>query len=213
MKNNVSVINNTGKDIIVIVNKINGSMQIRIDEGGKLVRLFTLKPGNVFRDSDGVEYIVCEHFINDTTAVVTKKLLEKKWEFGLTNNWGNSYIRAYFNGEYFKELENKFGTESIIGHEVDLLSMDGYDDYGTCVDKVSLMTFDQYRKYSKIIGKVDSWWWLATPNQTPSRNDSSYVRFVCSDGGVSCNGCGYDGGGVRPFFILPSSIFVFPDAE
>ena len=213
MTKNVNVINNGGKDVKVTVNEINGKMQIVIDVVGAMVELSTLNPGDIFKDNDGIEYIVCEHFSDGTTAVVTKELLENSMDFGNTNDWKESGIRTYFNGDYLKELERKFGAENIITHESDLLSMDGYDDYGTCMDKVSLMSFDQNRKYRKLIGKLSEWEWLLTPDQTPtSNNDSSYVQCVDSNGGVSYDVCGY-GGGVRPFFILKSSISVSSNVE
>lgn len=105
-------------------------------------------------------------------------------------------------------MERKFGSENIIPHKVDLTSTDGFDDYGYTNDKVAAMTFDEYRKYTKGIGLVNDWQWLSTPNQTTSRGDTSYVRFVDDGGYVGCGDCDWNGGSVRPFFFLKSSIFV-----
>ena len=96
-------------------------------------------------------------------------------------------------------------------HTVDMLSMDGDDSYGKCEDLVSAMTFDRWRKYHKYIGETDCTEWLSTPNQTEKVNDTRYVQVVYSGGFVDCCDCLWDGCGVRPFFILKSSILVSVD--
>lgn len=210
MSDNVNVINNVGKDVVVTVNNKDGSTQIVIDlaSNGNKVELSTLKPGDIFKSND-VEYIVLEHFDNYTTGIIRKELLESNMKFDSdNNNWKTSYIREFLNGDYLKTLNNSFGKDNIIEHTVDLLSLDGLDDYKTSTDKVSLLTIDQYRNYRKILGEnKNNGWWLSTPNSTPSGYGSGVVRYVDSDGDVDCNWC--DGvGGVRPFCILKSSIFV-----
>ena len=138
-------------------------------------------------------------------AVIRKELLEDKKKFDSNNNnWRISSIRGFLNGEYLEEIENVFGKDRIVEHAVDLLSLDGLDDYGTSNDKVSLLTIDQYRKYRKVLGEnLDNLWWLLTPNSTPSGDSSRCVRCVGSYGDVFYFDCGYDRG-VRPFFILQS---------
>ena len=50
-----------------------------------------------------------------------------------------------------------------------MLSLDGLEDYGTSIDDISLLTVNEYRKYRKILGSnLDNWWWLITPDSTPS---------------------------------------------
>ena len=95
---------------------------------------------------------------------------------------------------------------------MDLLSLDGYDDYGRTTDKVSVLTIDQYRKYHKFIGNVDRWNWLATPDSTPSGTDASSVQIVNDSGDVNWDYSDYCGG-VRPFFLLKSDIFVSSETE
>ncbi|WP_342759498.1 DUF6273 domain-containing protein [Kineothrix sedimenti] len=169
------------------------------------VVLSSVKPGDIIND----KYIVLEHFESGATAVIRKELLEKTMDFGDSNNdWRSSNVRNYLNNEYLKDVEKEFGADSIVEHMVDLLSMDGLDDYGSSRDKISLLTIDQYRKYRKILGdNMKNWWWLATPDSTPSGWSTGYVRCVDSSGGVCYDGYICDGG-VRPFFILKSSIFV-----
>ena len=208
MSQNVNVINNVGKDVVVTVNNENGNTQIVIDLARNRVELSTLKAGEVFTKNN-VAYIVLDQLRNESTAVIRKELLKDTMKFDSDdNNWKTSNIRKYLNGNYLKELNDVFGEDNIIEHTVDLLSLDGLDDYGTSTDKVSLLNIDQYRKYRKVIGEnKDNWWWLLTPNSTPSGCGSDDVRYVCSDGDVDYFWCDYSRA-VRPFFILKSSIFV-----
>ena len=211
MLDNVNVVNNVEKDVTVTVNNKNGNTQIVIDLAGNKVKLSTLKVGDVFKTKN-IEYIVLEQLDNDTTAVIRKDLLENKMKFDSdNNNWKTSSIRKYLNGDYLKKLGESFGEDNIVEHTVNLLSLDGLDDYKASNDKVSLLTIDQYRKYRKVIGEnKDSWWWLSTPDSTPSGYGSDFVQYVGSSGDVDDDW--YDGSGaVRPFFILKSDIFVSCD--
>lgn len=203
MSNNVNVINKAEKDLDVTVNNVDGNIQIIINTKAD-TDLLALKVGETFKVND-VEYIVLEQLDGNQTAIIRKELLEDKREFDSDNNdWRTSSIREFLNGEYLKEIENAFGKDRIVEHTIDLLSLDGLDDYGTSNDKVSLLTIDQYRKYRKVLGEnMDNWWWLVTPDSTPAGDSTHYVQGVCFGGGVSYGGCGYSGG-VRPFFILQS---------
>lgn len=203
MSNNVNVINKAENDLNVVVNNIDGGIQIIIDTKKKELDLLSLEAGDIFK-VDNVEYIVLEQLADNQTAIIRKDLLEDTMEFGSDNNWKTSSIREFLNGEYLKEIEKSFGKDRIVEHSVDLLSLDGLDDYGTSIDKVSMLTIDQYRKYRKVIGKnLDTWWWLITPDSTPSGSSIRYVQCVGSVGCVDYGGCGCDGG-VRPFFIVQS---------
>lgn len=157
------------------------------------------------------KYVVVNRYVNGDTCIVRKEVLIPNIQFGDTNNWSKSDLRKYLNTEYLKEIMDEFGEIEL--HTVDMLSMDGDDSYGKCENLVSAMTFDQWRKYHKYIGNADCTEWLSTPNQTEKLNDSRFVRIVYSDGRVGCNGCGWDGYGVRPFFILKSSILVSVDKK
>lgn len=154
------------------------------------------------------KYIIVNRYVNGDTCIIRKETI-KNIRFGETNKWNESDLRKYLNTEYLKEIMDEFGEIEL--HTVDMLSMDGDDSYGKCKDLVSAMTFDRWRKYHKYIGNADCIEWLSTPNQTEKSNDTCYVRVVDS-GGVVCYGvCDWRGCGVRPFFILKSSILVSVD--
>lgn len=200
------VINNTNIDFNIQIKECDGKPVIYIEEPEQKTRLSDLRPGNIFKGKNGNEYIVCEQLLFGT-AVVRKDILDKKMNFGEDNNWANSGWRKYLNSEYLQEIGNEFGEENIVEHEVNLLSMDGYDDYGVVRDKVSAMTFDRYRKYHKYIGNVPEWNLLSTPDSTPSGYGASGVLCVGGGGYVSCTRRRGDEA-LRPFFVLNSYIDV-----
>lgn len=124
-----------------------------------------------------------------------------------SNNWENSGLRSYLNGEFFEKMTAEIGLENIVPFERNLLSLDGQTEYGKCEDKVSLLTVDEYRKYRSLIPNTkDYWWWLVSPWSTPCNDYKRPVTVVSSAGNIFSIGCGNDGG-VRPVCIFLSSIF------
>lgn len=207
MRKNVNIINNAGKDINITVNGNSDKVEIVIDLAKKDFKLSkSLKPGDTFKDMDGDEYILLYYLPNGDAAILTKNNLTEM-KFGSNNNYNGSDVDKYLCNKWLPELERKFGSENIVEHDVDLLSLDGETDYGTIKRKVSAITLDLYRKNKKAIKKhIKKWFWLATPWSTPEGIGSGGVCCVGSVGDVRCNWCGY-GGGVRGFTILKSTMF------
>lgn len=124
-----------------------------------------------------------------------------------SNNWENSSLRDYLNGEFLEKIAAEIGLENIVPFERDFLSLDGQTEYGKCEDKVSLLTVDEYRKYRSLIPNTeDYWWWLVSPWSTPCNDYKRTVTVVSSAGNFSNCNCVNDYG-VRPVCIFSSSIF------
>lgn len=135
------------KDGKLIIN-INSDLEKVLNSNKKV--LSSVKVGDIIND----KYIVLEHFVDGTTAVIRKDLLENLMKFGDDNNdWRQSIVRKYLNNDYLREIEAEFGEDNIVEHTTNLFSIDGLDDYGTCHNKVGLFDIDQYRKYRKVLGK------------------------------------------------------------
>lgn len=145
--------------------------------------------------------------ITDKGYVCLADRMEESMQFDSNcNNWQASELRNYLNTKFYGNLASVVGADNIIPFERDLWSLDGQKEYGTCEDKVSLISLDEYRKYRALIPNADYWWWTLTPDSTECNGDSRFVRVVCSSGDFYLRDFSY-GFGVRPFCIFSSSIF------
>ncbi len=124
-----------------------------------------------------------------------------------SNDWVKSQLREYLNTEFIEKIADEIGEKNIVSFKRDLLSLDGQTEYGECVDKVSLLTIDEYRKYRSLIPNTDDyWWWLVTPWSTACNDWNTTVTVVSSSGNVCSSICDIISG-VRPFCIFSPSIF------
>ena len=165
------------------------------------------KPGEVVKIGDR-EWVILEQ-LSKGTAVITKDFIETM-EFGNSSDWRTSLIREKLNKEFIKELTTAIGGWGVVEIERDLISLDGLDDYGTCIDRISLLTATEYAKYHKILGLRTSypdWWFIITPLSAPSNGISRDVCCVNSVGSVDWNDYVF-ASGVRPFCVLDSSILI-----
>ena len=164
--------------------------------------------GEVFKVA-GIEFVKFYDENGQTVAVAKDSLFTDV--FGANNNFAASNILKRLNEEVLPKVVAEVGEENVVEHEVDLLSLDGSDKWGKVNCKISIPTFDFYRKHVKVFDKhkPSSWWWLATPDTTTDHYDCDYwVSCVAPSGCMDLNigGCNYFG--VRPFCVLKSNIFV-----
>lgn len=145
-------------------------------------------------DSEGNAYMLADEKIYDM-------------KFGENNDWRESPIRKKLNEELYQKIVAELGADALVTIQTDLFSHDGLRDYGKCEDMVSLLTYDLYRNNWENIKGFDEWFWICTPDSTPSGYGSDGVLYVYSGGDVGYRWCG-GSKAVRPFFILRSSIFV-----
>lgn len=207
MESGIEIINRVGKDLSIRTEKAGGVTRVIVELPESRVRLSALKEGDAF-NAGGIGYIVLEQFRYGRTAVIRKKELESSMEFGLNNNWKEGDIRKRLNGEYLEELTEVFGIGNIAEHSVDLTSLDGLNDYGTSIDRVSILNIDQYRRYRKMLkAPMGCFWFLATPDSTPSGYGSCDILHVAPDGDVGVDICRARMH-VRPYFVLNASVLV-----
>ena len=128
--------------------------------------------------------------------------------FGENNDFSKSYILNKLNNEFLPEIENIVGSENLIEFETDLISLDGSKKHGTMKSKVSIPTFDFYRKNRTTFAKynLNNWWWLATPDTT-SEFVNDYWAVCVSPRGSIINFSYNVSRGVRPFLTFISTIF------
>ena len=161
----------------------------------------------------GNPYTVLDKDFQGGVFLLSKNILfEEAFDKDNYNNWAASSLREHLNGDFLKELEEKIGAENILEFERDLTSDDGLKDYGTCKDKVSLITCDEYRGYRTVskddIGLKDKWWWTATAYSTPYSSNSYFARIVYTDGSLNYYNAYFGNYGVAPCLCLLSSLEV-----
>lgn len=143
----------------------------------------------------------------DKGIVCLAERIKDSFDFGTNNDWKESSIRKYLNKEFYEKLVDEIGEDHVVTFERVLTSLDGQKEYGSCEDKVSIISLDEYRKYRELIPNEKYWWWTLTPDSTKCNNDTSWVCIV-SPVGYIVNYNFSISIGVRPFCILKSNIFV-----
>ena len=123
-----------------------------------------------------------------------------------SSNWKESSLREELNTSFLEKINTPFDGNAVVEFDRNLLALDGQTEYGTCRDKISLLTVDEYRKYRKYLPNMDKWWWLITPWSTPYNDYFKSVAVVSSSGNVVRSNCSNDNG-VCPVCIFSSSIF------
>lgn len=128
-----------------------------------------------------------------------------KTDFGKSNNYAESDVLTKLqNHKLVEELKNEFGNR-LVPITTDLTSMDGLKDYGVVEgNTLSLLTSMDLIEFGKHIPPIGTPYWLASPNQTQSRGDSSFIQYVGSNGRVRYEVWGWYAMGVRPFFTIKS---------
>lgn len=200
----------------VTVQTTNGRFSVELTEGelknllrkANLTELGKIEPGDIIKIGN-LEFIVFKQ-LNGETALLWRYALDECRKFDNdTVNYAKSSIRKYLNTEVYEMLAAEVGAENIVEHAVDLTTEDGLKVYGSVTDKVSLITEQMYKENRDVIGpNLERWWWLATA--CSKQELCSCVRAVNGNGVL-----GYRNffnvslvGGVRPFCILKSNIFV-----
>lgn len=181
---------------------------IEKEEQKNKVMLKDIPVGGKFDTGIG-RFIVLEQK-EDCTAVITEDLYRKDVEFDDDcADYKKSSLRELCEGEILNEFSDEFGEENICTNEAGLVTVDGQEVFGKLLTKVRPLTFDEAREYNDLLVSKDlpDWYWTCTPWSTRERGWEYSVAVVSPSGGIY--GDDYDGsGGVRPFCILKSNIFV-----
>lgn len=146
----------------------------------------------------------------DKGIVCLAERIKDSFNFGLNNDWKESSLRKYLNKDFYENLVNEIGEDHVVTFERDLISLDGQKEYGKCEDKVSIISFDEYRKYRELIPNAEYWWWTLTPDSTKCNGDTSWIRIVSPSGCIGNDSCS-SSSGVRPLCIFSSSLFESKD--
>lgn len=132
------------------------------------------------------------------------------------NDLRRSDVMKYLSDRFTEFVQRGTPLDTFIPFKIDLQDTTGQTEYGTVEYRIGLLTLRQYGKYWRLIPKVDTPWWLATPygtpNCSPNANNSYGVWTVKSDGSSDFwryyNSCG-----VRPALYFPSTLWVSTEDE
>lgn len=164
-----------------------------------------VKDGETFTIA-GMEFIKFPE-VNRTTPVVMKDMAFR-CRFGSNNDLRSSSVLQKMEKEILPDIIKVVGEENVLTFETDLTTLDGLKPYEDMESRISLPTLDFYRKHVKIFDqhKIDTWWWLATPESAQPHSAPTWIVCVAPSGGIDGCYCHNDCG-VRPFLIFNSSIF------
>ena len=171
--------------------------------------LKTFTPGNMFTLAEH-QFIVLEHQEGFTLVITAESIGDRRFNgnfnSGKLNDWRNSTIRAFLNGDFLDSLgESGLDTDMITLTDWDLSDHQGGVGYGTSRDKIGLLSQKQFEKYAEQdLLELDDWWWLITPYAGLSYG----ARLVDTDGSLGNSGAYLGSLGVRPAFRLESEILV-----
>lgn len=130
------------------------------------------------------------------------------------NDLRRSDVMKYLGNCLAEFTEKGTPLDTFIPFKIDLQDTTGQTEYGTVEYRIGLLTLRQYGKYWRLIPKVDTPWWLATPYGTPNCSPNTFysngVWGVKSDGSY-VSWSYYNTYGVRPAFVLPSTLVVSDD--
>ena len=182
----------------------------------------TFKYGDVFHVA-GLDWIVLRttpapmpdcsdlHFCE-----ATEDVFQAPFDENDCNDWNKASLRKQLNGEFLDKLiaECPGLKDAIVPTYRDLTADDGLRDYGNCLDKVTMLTAEEYRQTRDLHPAPEHWRWLITPDGTPKSSGTSFVRYVYSDGSLYYYNAHYGYWGVRPALTLKSDILAsILDAE
>lgn len=132
------------------------------------------------------------------------------------NDLRRSDVMKYLSDRFTEFVQRGTPLDTFIPFKIDLQDTTGQTEYGTVEYRIGLLTLRQYGKYWRLIPKVDTPWWLATPYGTPNcspyAHDTNDVWLVDSDGSRSYWNY-HSSFGVRPALYFPSTLWVSTEDE
>jgi len=135
---------------------------------------------------------------NDKALIISTNIIDRKAYHTITEHitWQHSTIRKWLNDEFYSAFSTE-EQERILETKVINNDNPNYNTPGgnNTVDKIFLLSIDEYKAYKNIISNAAYWWWLRSPGYHGGR-----AAGVGSDGRVYVHGndVDRDDSGVRP---------------
>ena len=161
-------------------------------------RINVLSAGERF-SFKGFDWICLDPNVEDGDGVLA--IMAETWngkEYQVDKDGYNNYAKSSLRKKLLNDLLPVLGEENLLPHTVDLVADNGDDTYGVVMDKVFILSCDEYRKYRKHIPLLPEWMWTCTPWYIdPNSGNGGYVRLVIAAGEVH-NGSASGSIGVAP---------------
>lgn len=135
-------------------------------------QLLSILPGTAIMYRECLATVL-EHTGGGVLVQLTDGIEDRK--FGKNNDWRESPLRKCLGGD-FAQMLTEGNMDELLATVTDLTAMDGTTDYGRSVDKVTLLTVDQCRKYRYIHPLPPRWMWLAV-TLTTLRTQNCWVNY------------------------------------
>ena len=173
------------------------------------VMLSELKAGEVFCGNGERKYKVLKQEEGQAKVISLGLMAEDKQFDSSSADYKPSHMKDLIETDIQPLIEEDFGADNLVEHEVDLATVDMQKDYGTCTCKVRPITFDEAREFNELLvdEKLPDWYWTCTAWSTEKRGWIRGVAVVCPSGYIGRVISNFSFG-VRPVCILKSNIFV-----
>ena len=157
----------------------------------------------------GIPWKVLDVTEKGYVCIAMEPVLENEEFDAYSNNWEESWLRHKLHKEVLPKIKKEVGEECVIKFKRNMTSLDGLTEYGDCMDEISLISVDEYRKYRNLIpNSKKEWWWTITPWSTKNNdnNDEVFVAVVSASGAIYNDLCHFDND-VRPFCVFSLELF------
>ncbi|MBP2015725.1 MazG nucleotide pyrophosphohydrolase domain-containing protein [Anaerococcus degeneri] len=149
-------------------------------------RLEELKAGEVFKFGK-FEWIKLADLDEGVLAITKKHLPVRRRVSEDGNNWKNAELRKWLNINFYNALiDNGASEEDFLFFERDLKALDGQENYGTCIDKISLLSAEEFERYKGFIPFTKDWWRILTPDNK-GKNKAYYNCVIGEKKTISCH--------------------------
>ena len=159
----------------------------------------TLIPGMHFTFKN-FEWIVLDNNVEGGVLAIMASAWNNE-EYRFDDDGRNNYAKSSLRRKLLNELLPVLGEDNLIPHEVDMVADNGDDRYGTVMDRLFILSCDEYRKYRNNVPLIPEWMWTCTPWHIPGDGSGGNVRFVSSAGGLY-RGSANHSYGVAPVCVL-----------
>lgn len=159
-------------------------------------------------DHGGVRWVALDIDGGKVFAVAEKALFQRPFDRDNRADWGASSLRLELNTKYLNALiESGARIDQFTERRVDLSALDGTRAGANALDRVSMLTADQYRKYRGLLPDAGDRFWLVTP-WTSAEDFEGIACGVEADGTLGNCGAGFGDWGVRPTVWLDGETVV-----